>query len=280
MSVPLRKDQPEEELTTADLAQGNHPPASEELRPILSEPIGMERSERSSPVEMEKADKGSLIEMEREEKVASGGRNRDDATPLFPNNELEELRNRWNTVQAAFVDEPRHAVEQADSLVASAMKRLAEVFAEERIGAITSRRRICASRSSATVHSFTGCWRSSTRPLRASTRKNQRGTGIQPVPFYPNNRHQNAQTLQTATVFSCRGRPETTLGSGANPLSTQRFRFRFESQSRQSYTRPSWLSTCRAHKGMRRPLHTRCLKGGTGRCAILFSRFCIPRCLF
>jgi hypothetical protein len=30
------------------------------------------------------------------------------------------------------VDEPRKAVEQADGLVASAMKRLAEVFAEER----------------------------------------------------------------------------------------------------------------------------------------------------
>ena len=36
------------------------------------------------------------------------------------------------SIQAAFVDEPRRAVEQADSLVASAMKRLAEVFAEER----------------------------------------------------------------------------------------------------------------------------------------------------
>jgi hypothetical protein len=30
------------------------------------------------------------------------------------------------------VDEPRRAVEQADSLVAEAMKRLAEIFAEER----------------------------------------------------------------------------------------------------------------------------------------------------
>ena len=38
----------------------------------------------------------------------------------------------WSAIQAAFVDEPRRAVEQADSLVASAMKRLAEVFAEER----------------------------------------------------------------------------------------------------------------------------------------------------
>jgi hypothetical protein len=55
-----------------------------------------------------------------------------DTTSLFPNNELQGLRNRWSDVQAAFVDEPRRAVEQADGLVASAMQRLAEVFAEER----------------------------------------------------------------------------------------------------------------------------------------------------
>jgi len=45
---------------------------------------------------------------------------------------LEALRSRWKEVQTAFVDEPRKAVEEADGLVASAMKRLAEVFAEER----------------------------------------------------------------------------------------------------------------------------------------------------
>ena len=59
-------------------------------------------------------------------------RNTPGTAPLFPGNELEELRNRWSGVQTAFVDEPRRAVEQADGLVASAMKRLAEVFAEER----------------------------------------------------------------------------------------------------------------------------------------------------
>jgi hypothetical protein len=53
-------------------------------------------------------------------------------TPLFPNSELDGLRNRWKEIQTAFMDEPRRAVEQADGLVASAMKRLAEVFAEER----------------------------------------------------------------------------------------------------------------------------------------------------
>lgn len=51
---------------------------------------------------------------------------------VFPNNELETLRSGRKEIQTAFVDETRKAVEQADGLVASAMKRLAEVFAEER----------------------------------------------------------------------------------------------------------------------------------------------------
>ena len=42
------------------------------------------------------------------------------------------LRTRWTDIQAGFVDEPRRAVEQADGLVAEAIKRLAETFANER----------------------------------------------------------------------------------------------------------------------------------------------------
>jgi glutathione S-transferase len=42
------------------------------------------------------------------------------------------MRSRWDAVQTGFVDEPRQAVEQADQLVAEAMKRLAETFASER----------------------------------------------------------------------------------------------------------------------------------------------------
>ena len=34
---------------------------------------------------------------------------------LFPDNELNELRARWDKAQIGFVDEPRAAVEQADS---------------------------------------------------------------------------------------------------------------------------------------------------------------------
>ena len=54
------------------------------------------------------------------------------AAPLFPENEAGELRRRWDSVQASFVDEPRRAVEQVDELVANAMKRLAKTFANER----------------------------------------------------------------------------------------------------------------------------------------------------
>lgn len=52
--------------------------------------------------------------------------------PIFPEHEATEMRHAWEGVQAGFVDEPRRAVEDADRLVASAMKRLAEMFAEER----------------------------------------------------------------------------------------------------------------------------------------------------
>ncbi|MBW8784707.1 MAG: hypothetical protein JF593_08710 [Novosphingobium sp.] len=52
--------------------------------------------------------------------------------PLFPENEAGDLRQRWDAIQAGFVDEPRRAVEEADTLVAAAMKRLAEIFANER----------------------------------------------------------------------------------------------------------------------------------------------------
>jgi hypothetical protein len=52
--------------------------------------------------------------------------------PLFAQNDTQDFRSRWEKIQIGFVDEPRKAVEQADELVASAIKRLAEVFAVER----------------------------------------------------------------------------------------------------------------------------------------------------
>jgi hypothetical protein len=75
------------------------------------------------------ADAPAAAEAPSREPVASPSA---ETAPLFPGDVATDLRTRWDAVQAGFVDEPRRAVEQADSLVAAAMKRLAETFAQER----------------------------------------------------------------------------------------------------------------------------------------------------
>ena len=116
MSLPLqrseeplnRSEELRETVTTADLAQPKRPASAiEELGP---KPVRSERVETPASTPTESTENASL----------------------FSAHELDDLRNRWNTVQTGFVDQPRRAVEQADELVASAMQRLAEVFAEER----------------------------------------------------------------------------------------------------------------------------------------------------
>jgi hypothetical protein len=52
--------------------------------------------------------------------------------PLFAQNDTLDFRAHWEKIQIGFVDDPRTAVASADELVASAIKRLAEVFATER----------------------------------------------------------------------------------------------------------------------------------------------------
>lgn len=60
--------------------------------------------------------------------AAAGG----EHVALFPENELTDLRSRWDKAQSLFVDEPRKAVQEADALVAATVKRIAELFADER----------------------------------------------------------------------------------------------------------------------------------------------------
>jgi hypothetical protein len=116
MNSPLRKDM-QPELTTADIAQGNRAEDRE------TEIDGRDASaqQRKQPVEITAG-----------QRAQDATRTSGDTTPLFPDHELGDLRSRWDGIQAGFVDQPRKAVEEADSLVASTMKRLAEVFAQER----------------------------------------------------------------------------------------------------------------------------------------------------
>ena len=51
---------------------------------------------------------------------------------LLEDHELQDMLVQWKDIQAEFVDEPRHAVQDADALVAELMQRLAQMFASER----------------------------------------------------------------------------------------------------------------------------------------------------
>ena len=71
-------------------------------------------------------------ERERENEDARRGRADQEVAAMFAEDEAAGYRTRWDAIQTGVVDEPRRAVEEADALVAQVMKRLAEVFAEER----------------------------------------------------------------------------------------------------------------------------------------------------
>ena len=72
--------------------------------------------------------------IEREVDLREQTRRADDyeGMRLLPDEIVEELRPRWADIQASFVDQPRRAVEKADALVADAIRRLAEAFADAR----------------------------------------------------------------------------------------------------------------------------------------------------
>jgi hypothetical protein len=58
----------------------------------------------------------------------------DEHRPLLEEEAMIEVRSRWEKIQGGFVDEPRRAVEEADTLVAELMQQLADSFAQERKG--------------------------------------------------------------------------------------------------------------------------------------------------
>ncbi len=103
---------PRREMSTADLA------------------VAANRSAGGSTAELDRKIDDREVERARATGAADGSAPHD--APLLAGDVVNELRTRWTGIQAGFVDEPRHAVEQADALVAEAIKRLAETFANER----------------------------------------------------------------------------------------------------------------------------------------------------
>jgi len=114
---PSPKDRPApppgRELSTADLA------------------VAAERTAGSSTTDLKRNIGDREVERARSNEAPADMRAQNN-TPLLATDVTSQLRNHWTDIQAGFVDEPRQAVERADSLVAEAMKRLADTFAKER----------------------------------------------------------------------------------------------------------------------------------------------------
>jgi hypothetical protein len=87
-------------------------------RPLVTPPPG---DVRASSIASGSAAGAAVARAPEEERAA-----------LFAGNEANELRARWDSIQVGFVDEPRKAVQEADALVSDTIKRLSEVFANER----------------------------------------------------------------------------------------------------------------------------------------------------
>lgn len=87
--------------------------------------------ERPTTADLAKTDAANSGEIAGAAVAQSTGKDEEKA-PLFSGDEAGKLGERWDAIQVGFVDEPRKAVEDADSLVAQVMKRLAERFADER----------------------------------------------------------------------------------------------------------------------------------------------------
>jgi hypothetical protein len=100
------------ELSTADLA------------------AAADRNAGGSTADLERRIDDREVQRARGEGPADMARERE--TPLLASDVADQLRGQWTDIQAGFVDEPRRAVERADGLVAEAIKRLAETFANER----------------------------------------------------------------------------------------------------------------------------------------------------
>ena len=116
MTDPRRPD--DARLSTADLAAASNREADREVQ-----------ADRDVTRQAQQAHAGVIADSTARRPAVD---QEEDRPSLFADHETEDFRRRWTDIQAGFVDEPRKAVESADALVASAIKRLAEIFAQER----------------------------------------------------------------------------------------------------------------------------------------------------
>jgi hypothetical protein len=102
----------------------------EELKTMVGELTTADLAKNGAPKQI----KGSRLVTGNESEASGRATAAMKSVPLFSESETGEFRSQWIKIQTCFVDEPRGTVKDADKLVASVMKRLAEGFANERSG--------------------------------------------------------------------------------------------------------------------------------------------------
>jgi hypothetical protein len=121
----------EKDLTTRDLAE-----PTRDARAETAEDLPLSREHPDAEAAREPAD-----QLDSEAAASAGadtpsGIGRlgagEETEPLLPAEDSDRFEQRWNGIQTSFVDEPRRAVEQADTLVAELMQQLASGFSETR----------------------------------------------------------------------------------------------------------------------------------------------------
>jgi hypothetical protein len=96
------------------------------------EDLGDLDNEVASPVAEEPPIEDESTAVTREPVPAVNEHESSPDTGLFADSDVADLRSRWAGVQAAFVDDPKDCVQQADHLVSDLVEQLTTVFAQAR----------------------------------------------------------------------------------------------------------------------------------------------------
>jgi len=138
MAEPRRID--EDETTASNVAERRPPSRDTDTRRQLlhNEPDRTTESDAVLlPGSSDVLPQASNTEVEDTAQAAQPFRNDvktavEQPVSLFAHADVKDYRVRWSSIQTAFVDEPRKAVEDADNLVMSVLNKLSESFTQER----------------------------------------------------------------------------------------------------------------------------------------------------
>jgi hypothetical protein len=123
-NAPTESTIPADEWSAAETEAGRRVPAQDSTNQTGAETY-------SSPAHAESAITGTETAGATPDPTRSGTESSTEQ-PLFADDELAELRARWDTVQTGFVDDPKDCVQKADGLVSDVVEQLTNGFTEAR----------------------------------------------------------------------------------------------------------------------------------------------------